>query len=79
MLCAQDELIVDHYLQYLKWAEFIETKDTGFYASRPVEEVMDYVRHTRLYDVLRQLPKGGNMHSHESTYNVYTRYTQALV
>jgi hypothetical protein len=65
---VKDDQVVDRYLQYLKWQQFTETKDTGFYPSRPIEEVLDDVTSTPLYDVLRQLPKGGNMHSHESVY-----------
>jgi len=66
VLLMQSEQTVDHYLQYLKWREFIATKKSGFPPSRPIEEKLDYITSTEIYEALVKLPKGGNMHSHES-------------
>ena len=33
---------------------------------RPIEEQKDYIQTTDVYKVLKKLPKGGNMHTHES-------------
>ena len=42
------------------------------YFPRPIEEQMDYIQTTDVYRVLNKLPKGGNMHTHESkiTYSI---------
>lgn len=59
------EQTVDHYLQYLKWREFVKTKDTGFPPSRPLEENLERIESSEIYKALFTFPKGGNMHSHE--------------
>ena len=52
----------------LKWREFNATRN-AFPPLRPVEEMMDQIQRSDIYRVLKMMPKGGNMHSHESKYN----------
>ena len=62
----QDEELVNQYLGYLKWLEFNRTKP-AVHPSRPVQEVLSDVVKSDLYEALRTMPKGGNMHIHEGT------------
>ena len=57
--------MVNQYLSYLKSDEFQKTK-TVVPPSRPIEETLSYILNSDLYKALRKLPKGGNMHIHES-------------
>ena len=62
---VQDEKIVADYLQHLKWQEFQRTKN-DFLPFLPIETILPNITSSYLYSVLRKLPKGGNMHTHES-------------
>lgn len=59
------ETIVDNYLEYLKWAEFNTTKD-AFPPSRPIELVLDQIKASKVYKILKKFPKGGNLHLHQN-------------
>ena len=61
----QDEVIVDNYMDYLKWEEFEETRE-NFPPARPIQDVMTQIKGSEVYRVLKQFPKGGNMHLHMS-------------
>ena len=41
------------------------TMVSGFPPSRPIEEMLQYIQSTEIYNALRTLPKGGTLHSHE--------------
>lgn len=53
------------YLTYLKWKEFEATK-SNFLPAKPIEKVVDKIKQSEVYTVLKKLPKGGNMHLHQS-------------
>ena len=57
-------MVVDHYLRYLKWKEYKRTAPV-FLPSRPIEETLENITTSYLYKVLKRLPKGGDMHTHE--------------
>ena len=78
----QNEQIVDHYLQYLKYKHFEDTKDTGFPPLRPIQEVKDIIEASDVYRLLVHMPKGRNMHTHESKYKdifIIPYYGRSLV
>ena len=50
---------------FLKWKEFLRTRETGLPASMPMEKHLEAVEASEVYQVLYKLPKGGNLHSHE--------------
>ena len=56
------------YLQFLKWEEFMRTKH-DFLPFLPIQDVMTNITSSYLYSVLKKLPKGGNMHTHESEFD----------
>ena len=58
------ETIVHFYLESLKQQEYAETS-SRFLPSLPIEEVRDEMMRRQLYQLLRALPKGGNLHMHE--------------
>ncbi|CAD5112283.1 DgyrCDS1512 [Dimorphilus gyrociliatus] len=70
-----DEKIVDNYLHFLKVNEFLKTSDSsvGFPPSRPIEEKLEDIKRSDVYKELINLPKGGNMHTHESFHIVGQR------
>ena len=53
------------YLEYLKWQEFEATRGY-FLPAKPIEKVLDKIKQSDVYRVLKKLPKGGNMHLHQS-------------
>ena len=53
------------YLEYLKWQEFEATRGY-FLPAKPIEKVLDKIKQSDVYRVLKELPKGGNMHLHQS-------------
>lgn len=63
----QNETIVDNYLEYLKWEEFQATRD-AFPPARPIQDVLQQIKVSKVYEVLKKFPKGGNMHLHQSKY-----------
>ncbi|XP_013401030.1 adenosine deaminase 2 [Lingula anatina] len=62
---TDDEKIVDNYLEYLKWQEFMATKDR-FPPSVGLESVLDHIVNSKVFKTLKTFPKGGNMHLHEN-------------
>ncbi|WAR17117.1 AGSA-like protein [Mya arenaria] len=64
ILLTHDEKIVDNYLGFLKRQEFERTRH-DFPPSRPIELVLPTIRESKVYSVLKKLPKGGNMHLHQ--------------
>lgn len=64
-VCFQDEKIVDNFLAYHKWKDMEFFGKDNFPPSKPIEKMLQPVQQTQLYSYLRELPKGGNLHSHE--------------
>lgn len=58
------ERSVHFYLETLKQQENADTSDR-FLPSLPIEEVRDEIMNRQLYQLIRALPKGGNLHMHE--------------
>jgi adenosine deaminase CECR1 len=61
---SKEEKIVNVYLQILKEIEINETQD-HFYGAYPLEKTFKEIRKRSLYNHLKTLPKGGNLHMHE--------------
>ena len=61
---------MNNYLSYLKWKEFEATKGY-FLPAKPIERVLDKIKQSNVYSVLKKLPKGGNMHLHQSKRKMY--------
>ncbi len=61
---SEREKIVHFYFENLKQQEYIDTSDR-FLPSLPVEDVIDEIMNRQLYQVIKYLPKGGNLHMHE--------------
>ena len=59
------EKIAHLYVEYLQAEEYRNTRNY-FYPSRPIETVLDNITASSFYKFLLQLPKGGNLHLHES-------------
>jgi hypothetical protein len=53
----QDEEIVKNYLQHLKRNEYERTKDK-FLPAQPIRNVLDQIKASKVYTVLKKLPKG---------------------
>ncbi|XP_052769350.1 adenosine deaminase AGSA-like [Mya arenaria] len=64
LVLSKDENIVKDYLDFLKRQEFERTRH-DFPPSRPIELVLPTIRTSKVYSVLKKLPKGGNMHIHQ--------------
>lgn len=62
---TENETIVDNYLEYLKWKEFQATRD-AFPPARPIQNVLQEIKSSKVYEVLKKFPKGGNMHLHQN-------------
>lgn len=60
----ENEQVVNIFLQILKEAEMNETQDY-FYGAYPLEKTFKDIIKRPLYDHLKTLPKGGNLHMHE--------------
>ncbi|KAL5012098.1 hypothetical protein ScPMuIL_010649 [Solemya velum] len=60
-----DEEIVNAYMNYLKWEEFQRTRGR-FLPAQPIQRVLKNITQSKVFDVLRKLPKGGNMHLHHN-------------
>ncbi|KAK3577097.1 hypothetical protein CHS0354_037127 [Potamilus streckersoni] len=61
----EDEEIVNNYMTYLKWQEFQKTRE-AFIPSRPIQDYMDQIQASKVYEVLKKFPKGGNLHLHHN-------------
>ncbi|CAF1071022.1 unnamed protein product [Rotaria sordida] len=59
------EKVVNLYLELLQANDYMNTKNY-FYPSRPIEKVFENITKSSLYQFLISLPKGGNLHIHES-------------
>lgn len=59
------EKVVNLYYEKLKHDELIATKNK-FYPALPVEDTLNEIVERPLYSILKQLPKGGNLHIHEN-------------
>ncbi|XP_052765532.1 adenosine deaminase AGSA-like isoform X1 [Mya arenaria] len=64
IVLTNDEIIADNYLGFLKRQELERTRH-DFPPSRPIELVLPTIRASKVYAVLKKLPKGGNMHLHQ--------------
>ncbi|XP_062566443.1 adenosine deaminase 2-like [Saccostrea cucullata] len=62
---TENEQIAQNYLEYLKWVEFVKTKD-NFPPSRPMKNNLADVKASSIYRLLKKFPKGGNMHLHHN-------------
>ena len=52
-------------MQYLKWTE-VKDENAGIRPSLPMDaNLLNTISQSKLYKVIRLLPKGGNLHSHE--------------
>jgi hypothetical protein len=60
----EKEQVVGIYFEKLKYAEFNETRKR-FSPSKPIEKELKVIQKRKLYDVLKKVPKGGNLHLHE--------------
>ncbi|CAF2947939.1 unnamed protein product, partial [Rotaria sp. Silwood2] len=59
------EKVVNLYLQLLQGNEYVNTKKY-FYPSRPIETELENITKSSFYQFLKLLPKGGNLHLHET-------------
>jgi adenosine deaminase CECR1 len=59
------ENIVSFYMQTMKLSEFKST-NKYFYPSRPIESELEKIVQRDLYKLLWRLPKGGNLHIHQT-------------
>lgn len=64
-LLSEKENLVNLYFEKQKIDEFRNTS-TYFYPSRPLESELDQIVNRTLYKLLKKLPKGGNLHMHET-------------
>jgi len=58
------EKVTHLYLERIKQLENAQTHDR-FLPSIPIEDVRDEIMNRQLYQIMRGLPKGGNLHMHE--------------
>ena len=56
---------MDNFLAYHKWKDMQFFGKDNFPPSKPIEKMLQPVQMTELYSYLKELPKGGNLHSHE--------------
>ncbi|KAK3592689.1 hypothetical protein CHS0354_037825 [Potamilus streckersoni] len=61
----EDEEIVNNYLTYLKWQEFQNTR-AAFIPSRPIQDYLNQIKASKVYEVLKKFPKGGSLHLHHN-------------
>ena len=61
---SQREHVVELHLEHMKLAEYERTSE-HFYAFHPIESTLPLITASPLYDELRSLPKGGQLHVHE--------------
>jgi hypothetical protein len=61
----KQEKIVNLYFQYLKKLEYESTRNK-FLPALPIENNFLQLIQRPLYSILRELPKGGNLHVHDS-------------
>ena len=62
---SSKEKLVSIYFEKLKADEFKRTGLSDFYPLKPLENELDAIVSTDLYAILKDLPKGGNLHIHE--------------
>jgi adenosine deaminase CECR1 len=56
---------VNLYMEYQKRAELRNTS-SYFYPSRPIESELEKIVQRPMFNMLKKLPKGGNLHMHET-------------
>lgn len=61
---SAEEKIVHFYFESLKQQEYANTSNR-FLPSLPIEDVLDELQGRQLYQLIKYLPKGGNLHMHE--------------
>ena len=62
---SQAEKTVSLYFEKLKYDEFGGTS-VYFYPARPIETDLELITKTTLYNQLKKVPKGGNLHIHDN-------------
>jgi hypothetical protein len=58
------ETVVGIYFEKLKNVEFQETW-RKFIPSKPIEKQLEAMKRRKIYELLKKVPKGGNLHLHE--------------
>jgi hypothetical protein len=65
-LLSNKEKVVSFYFEKVKDDEFTRLGLYNFAPARPIESELDDIQSSFVYSVLRQMPKGGNIHIHEN-------------
>ena len=63
---SNKEKVVSFYFEKVKYDEFTRLGLYNFAPARPIESELNDIQSSFVYSVLRQLPKGGNIHIHEN-------------
>jgi len=66
MSLSDQEKVVSFYFEKVKDDEFTRLGLYEFAPARPIESELNDIQSSHVYSVLRQLPKGGNIHIHEN-------------
>ena len=69
-LLNEKEKVVNLYMEMFKKAEYESTKEF-FLPSRPIESYISFLYERQMYKLLKELPKGDNLHLHD--YQVFDR------
>jgi adenosine deaminase CECR1 len=64
-LLTPKENLVSLYMEKMKVDEF-RTTNKYFYPARPIETEMDVITQRPIYQLLKKIPKGGNIHMHQN-------------
>ena len=81
---SEKENVVNIYFEKLKADEFkiadssSSTTSKKFYPSRPIESELEQIQASSLYKQLKLLPKGGNLHMHESQMLDRTKFLKMI-
>lgn len=65
-LLSNKEKVVSFYFEKVKDDEFTRLGLYNFAPARPIESELNDIQSSFVYSVLRQMPKGGNIHIHEN-------------
>ena len=65
-LLSNKEKVVSFYFEKVKDDEFTRLGLYNFAPARPIESKLNDIQSSFVYSVLRQMPKGGNIHIHEN-------------
>ena len=63
---SDKEKVVSFYFEKVKDDEFTRLGLYNFAPARPIESELNDIQSSFVYSVLRQMPKGGNIHIHEN-------------